>query len=93
MELTLLPGFNFLGQNKIGTPLTDITFWAGDWSRPGDGPLYMPPWIEGRRAKVVCSVARSNSDGAKREGTCPGVCKVEVVVQYWEERQDRSGHY
>ncbi|KAK5461188.1 hypothetical protein LTS15_003251 [Exophiala xenobiotica] len=88
-EITATEVFHFLRQNKVGMPLTNATFWAGDWSRPWGGPLYSPPWIEHRQAKVVCggvvTPSNSDSDGAEREGT--GLCEVEVGKQYWEGRR------
>jgi hypothetical protein len=90
-ETTATEVFNFLRQNKVGMPLTNVTFWAGDWSRPWDGSLYSPPWIEHRQAKVVCSVATPpNPNGAEREGT--GVCEVEVGELYWEGRRGWSDY-
>lgn len=74
-ETTAMEAFVYLRENKVGQELTNVTFWAGDWAPPWDGPLYSPPWIENRRAKVVCSVG---------EGDDKAACVVEDGRNYWE---------
>ncbi|RVX73896.1 hypothetical protein B0A52_02786 [Exophiala mesophila] len=73
-ETTATEAMLYLRENKIGKQLTNVTFWTGDWSRPWDGPLYFPPWIEHRKAKVVCSVNEADRV----------TCVVEEGRDYWE---------
>jgi hypothetical protein len=68
---TALNVFEYLREHKIGEELREMTMFAGDWSGPWDGPLYIPPWIEGRKTEVVCTA----------EGTIK--CSVEVGENYW----------
>ncbi|KAL6250401.1 hypothetical protein RBB50_002703 [Rhinocladiella similis] len=82
-EATALDVFSFLRANKAGRPLTNLTLWAGDWSRPWDGPLYTPPWIEGRQAKVTCGVAgAADATGSDVQEDC----HLLVGQRYWESR-------
>jgi hypothetical protein len=65
--------FAYLRREKQGVDFTNMTFYVGDWSRPWNGPLYFPDWMEGKRAKVVCSVENGE-----------GKCVVERAEKYWE---------
>ena len=73
--------FKYLQDKKVGDSLSNVTFWVGDWSRPWDGALYFPEWIEGKRSKVACST----------EGKLEGEqwCVVEEGRNYW----NRSDHW
>jgi|SRR5690242_10342467 len=42
------------GANPRGL-LQNVTFRIGDWKPIWDGPLYSPPWMEGRRVEIHCS--------------------------------------
>jgi hypothetical protein len=60
--------------------LTEVTFWAGDWTRGWDGPLVVDElWVEGRKAKISCKVSE---DGAR--------CSVDDGEGYWRDT-DRGG--
>jgi hypothetical protein len=57
---------DFMARERAGAaaaPLQNLTFFAGDWGRPWDGPIYDPPWVEGRREKVVCRRAADAEAG------------------------------
>ncbi|KAF2257653.1 hypothetical protein CC78DRAFT_205284 [Lojkania enalia] len=75
-DKSALDVFKVLRGKKVGMELKGVTFWVGDWMRAWDGPLYFPDWLEGKRAKVVCSVE------GKSEGEA--WCVVEVGDKYWE---------
>lgn len=65
--------FRLLRRAKAGHELTTVTFRAGDFTRPNDGPVYIPEWIESRTVWVECSVLRE--DGTKKgedEALCRG---------------------
>lgn len=66
--------FHLLRRAKTGEELTSVTFRAGDFSRPWDGPIYFPEWLEGRKVWVECSVLRE--DGS-RKGEGEAVCRGE----------------
>lgn len=74
-EAASLQNFKYMRSRKVGRELKTVTFWAGDWSRGWDGPLYSPPWIEGRRVKVACTT----------EGKVEGEawCSAEQGEGYW----------
>ncbi|KAH8817322.1 hypothetical protein F5884DRAFT_779058 [Xylogone sp. PMI_703] len=71
---TGLEAFNFLRSVKIGDELTHVKFYSGDWARAWDGPLYIPEWIEGKRAWVECDIMFEN-----------GTRKAEGDVLCWGE--------
>ncbi|CAO2649788.1 Nn.00g010800.m01.CDS01 [Neocucurbitaria sp. VM-36] len=75
-ETIALELFEYMRENKVGDGLEQVTFWVGDWMRPWDGPLYFPSWVEGRRAKAVCT-ARVGNETEK--------CVFEVGERYWEQ--------
>ncbi|KAF2032887.1 hypothetical protein EK21DRAFT_59970 [Setomelanomma holmii] len=75
--------FRYMKDNNEGGELSNVTFHVGDWQRPWDGPLYFPPWVEGRRAKVVCT--------SEAKGQDEGWCVVETGVKYWEDQHARYG--
>ncbi|KAF2114183.1 hypothetical protein BDV96DRAFT_688407 [Lophiotrema nucula] len=77
-ESSALEVFKHMRNAKSGEQLRKVTFWAGDWSRSWDGPIYIEPWIEGRSAKVVCTT----------EGMVEGEawCTVEDGGGYWKNR-------
>ncbi|KAK8113272.1 hypothetical protein PG984_013798 [Apiospora sp. TS-2023a] len=66
--------FRFMREKKAGpVELERVTFWLGDWERPWDGPIYEESWIEGRNARVDCSVFRP--DGSRAETMEEDLCK------------------
>ncbi|KAH8653586.1 hypothetical protein BX600DRAFT_515851 [Xylariales sp. PMI_506] len=67
------------GDGDGGGKLQRVTFYIGDWSRPWDGPLYIPGWLEYRRGKVECSV----TDGGKE--VCEHVVSEEGGIQWANE--------
>ncbi|KAK5042864.1 hypothetical protein LTR84_012437 [Exophiala bonariae] len=79
-ETSTLEVFKFLRAKKIGEELTNVTFWGGDWSRPWDGPVYSPPWIEGRKVKVLCT------NGKEEHGSGEENCTVLTGVEYWDQK-------
>lgn len=72
--------FKYLRANKSGEELSNVTFWAGDWSRAWDGPLYQPPWIEGRKAKVFCTTVKEGPRLGEEE------CTVLAGIEYWDHK-------
>lgn len=58
--------FRLLRSAKVGDELTAVMFRAGDFTRPNDGPVYIPEWIERRTVWVECSVLRD--DGTRKRG-------------------------
>ena len=75
--------FDFLQQLNVeegAGKLRELNLFAGDWSRPWDGPIYMPSWIEGRQAWASCSV------GHFGQGRMPGVGSISLC-----KAEDRSG--
>ncbi|OAL57493.1 hypothetical protein IQ07DRAFT_582649 [Pyrenochaeta sp. DS3sAY3a] len=69
--------FKHMKEHKKGAELGEVTFWLGDWSPPWDGPLYVPPWAEGRRGKVVCKA----DIGEALENPCTLI----YGEKYWEK--------
>jgi len=70
--------FAYMKESNPSGRLTNVTFWVGDWSRSWDGPLYQPPWAEGRSAKAVCGTeGKTNGDEW---------CVVEGGHRYWRMR-------
>ncbi|KAF1940146.1 hypothetical protein EJ02DRAFT_456322 [Clathrospora elynae] len=57
-EKSALELFTHMREQKEGEELSEVTFWVGDWTRPWDGALYSPAWVEGKRAKVICKADR-----------------------------------
>ena len=76
-EESSLEIFRLMRAKKVGKGVKRVTFWAGDWSRGWDGPLYTPPWIEGRRAKVLCTTE------GKAEGEA--WCTTVAGGGYWKK--------
>jgi len=72
--------FGYMKEKNDGGELTNVTFWVGDWSRPWDGPLYFPPWGEGRSAKVMCSTEDKTGE--------EGWCVIEAGKEYWKGQRD-----
>jgi hypothetical protein len=64
---TALELVDFLQAGKVGEPLRFLTFRVGDWTRPWDGPLSLPDWLDGRQAWVDCTVADDT-----KEVSCSG---------------------
>ena len=60
---------------NAGGQLQDLTLKVGDWTPPWDGPLYFPPWLESRKAEVLCTEADINASGK--------LCKMQVSRGYW----------
>jgi len=72
--------FQYLRAKKTGEPLAEMELFAGDWSRPWDGPLYLSDWLEARKAWAKCRVRKDHS----------GVhCEGEDTNLNWRGR----GHY
>ncbi|EUC27075.1 hypothetical protein COCCADRAFT_112634 [Bipolaris zeicola 26-R-13] len=46
--------FTYLRLNKVGAELREITFKAGDWAGPYDGPLRLDMFLDGKWVKVTC---------------------------------------
>ena len=80
-ETTALEVFEFIRHHKTGNTLQNVTFWAGDWTRQWDGPLYFPLWMHGQKVLVKCT-----SDGLNAEG----VCHVNVGEKYWEQEDQAA---
>ena len=76
-ETTTLEVFKYMRANKVGNELSNVTFWGGDWTRPWDGPLYFPPWIENKRTKVVCTAKDGQEAGGEE-------CIVLDGAYYWK---------
>lgn len=72
--------FEFLVTKNSGGELTRVSFYAGNWERPWDGPLFLPDWIEYKQVWGSCSLAnegeaaaRTNNEGGEsRQITCAG---------------------
>jgi hypothetical protein len=65
--------FAHMRKEKKGVELANLTIYVGDWSRPWNGGLYIPDWLEGKRSKVVCIA----EDGMEK-------CVAERAERYWE---------
>ncbi|KAF2469512.1 uncharacterized protein BDR25DRAFT_304562 [Lindgomyces ingoldianus] len=61
-EKSSLELFKHMREEKVGEKLKSVKFWVGDHSRSWDGPIYLPTWIEGKRAEVMCSVESKRDD-------------------------------
>lgn len=66
-----------LARKREDEELTTVTFRQGDWTRPYDGPLQMPEWLERKRIWVECSVL--NEDGT-RKGDGDTLCSGDAIV-------------
>lgn len=77
--------FAFMRQEKQGLTLSNVTFWVRDWTRMNDRPWNFPEWLEGKRAKVVCT---TDGDEEKDEGWCD----VEAGEEYWTN-EGYLGHF
>ncbi|KAJ9138196.1 hypothetical protein NKR23_g8623 [Pleurostoma richardsiae] len=74
--------FEFLRAHKVGGELTRVKFYVGDWSRPWDGPDYISPWIEGKKAWIECGITFGNGT---RKGEADTFCWGEdTVIPAWE---------
>jgi hypothetical protein len=71
--------FGYMKSVKDGVALRNVTFWVGDWTRGWDGALYLPEWLEGKRARVDCGV-----EGGEEEAL--GECKVVTGEEYWVDK-------
>ncbi|KAK7934920.1 hypothetical protein PG985_000415 [Apiospora marii] len=80
--------FRFMREKKAGPVVLErATFWVGDWERPWDGPIYDGSWIEGRNARVDCSILRS--DGSRAETMEEDLCKfIDNPVDAWAFDED-----
>ncbi|KAH7402811.1 hypothetical protein BKA66DRAFT_449564 [Pyrenochaeta sp. MPI-SDFR-AT-0127] len=74
-ESSALELYKLIGSQKAQA-LDEVTFWVGDWSRPWDGPIYIPPWIEGRRAKFTCKKEGMGEDEVR--------CEAKGDKEYWK---------
>lgn len=55
LEFSTAMGLNrWIREKTRGRVLREVTFVAGDWTRPWDGPLYFGDWMEGRQVKFTC---------------------------------------
>ncbi|KAK3305025.1 uncharacterized protein B0T15DRAFT_187231 [Chaetomium strumarium] len=83
-----VPLARFLAHHKSGQRLRSVMFRAGDWGPDYDGPLrFGAPWLEGRRAWVMCRwgdpAIAGSEDGA---GSGDVVCEGGTGGLYsWEE--------
>lgn len=48
--------FEYMRYHKIGAELESVTFKAGDWTGPYDGPLRLEGFLDDRRVMVTCRV-------------------------------------
>ena len=46
----------YLRFNKVGAELKEMTFKAGDWVGPYDGPLRLERFLNGKRVIVICKL-------------------------------------
>ncbi|KAK8035680.1 hypothetical protein PG993_010675 [Apiospora rasikravindrae] len=69
--------FPFMREKVGPVKLERVTFWAGDWERAWDGPIYKQSWVEGRKVRVECDVLGQLNDGPRTEGL-EGMCKFTV---------------
>ena len=67
----------FLWQHKAGQSLRKVSFRAGDWTIPWDGPLKADNWLEGQRVWVDCRMDHPAAAGEGQD-TLPGeiVCEA-----------------
>lgn len=70
--------FAHMQECNSGGQLKNVTFWIGDWKRPWDGALWIPPWADERRSKVVCGTEAKTKEY--------GWCVVEEGETYWQRR-------
>jgi hypothetical protein len=66
--------FRLLRSAKVGDELTTVTFRAGNFTRPNDGPVYIPEWMERRTVWLECRVLRDNGT---RKGEDEALCRGE----------------
>jgi hypothetical protein len=64
--------FAYLRSNKVGAELKEMTFKAGDWVEPYDGPLRLERFLDGKRVMVVCKL-----DAGKNVCDSPGAVHLE----------------
>jgi hypothetical protein len=48
--------FEYMRYHKVGAELESVTFKAGDWTGPYDGPLRLEGFLDDRRVMVTCRV-------------------------------------
>ncbi|KAF2667128.1 hypothetical protein BT63DRAFT_330200 [Microthyrium microscopicum] len=75
-DISALGIFKHIRQKNTSGTVQKVVFWVGDWSRSWDGPLYSESFLEGRRARVVCTPTD------KSEGEA--WCVVEEGEAYWD---------
>jgi hypothetical protein len=80
-DTAALEVFNYLREKKKGEELKQVTFWVGDWMREYGGPAYEPPWLEGRRGRVVC---KADTDVELEDW-----CVIEEGKEYWKDPSPR----
>ncbi|KAK3291434.1 uncharacterized protein B0H64DRAFT_409026 [Chaetomium fimeti] len=81
----------FLRQQKAGQPFETLTFRAGEWEPPYEGPDRIDRWLDGRRVWVTCrledSIAQESDlvcesgdtlPTGKRDGVCSLLEQVEI---------------
>ncbi|KAH8176408.1 hypothetical protein LIA77_04826 [Sarocladium implicatum] len=72
--------FDFIYRANVeggGGKFEKLQLFAGDWSRPWDGPLYFPGWLEGRRAWASCSIRSSDQAAGQYDGAVTTICEAE----------------
>jgi hypothetical protein len=74
-ELAALDLYKFMKMQRSSGDLGEVRFRIGDFSRPWDGPVYEPPWLEQRSLEVACD------HRGKVEGQA--WCRVGGTEQYW----------
>lgn len=75
-----------LWQHNTGHRLSSVTFRAGDWTPPWDGPLAEHQWLESQRVWVSCTRDNTFSEGQSHLGDI--VCKGgdTLAIREWEKR-------
>ncbi|KAF3050592.1 hypothetical protein E8E11_008676 [Didymella keratinophila] len=63
--------FAYLRTNKLGAKLEEVTFKAGDWTGPYDGPLRSGGFLDGQRVMITC---KSDAD----QNVCETMRRSEV---------------
>ncbi|KAJ4993598.1 hypothetical protein SVAN01_00652 [Stagonosporopsis vannaccii] len=75
--------YKFIKEANVGSGPENVTFRIGDWTPIWDGPLYSPPWIEGRKVEIHCS----NVAQIKAEKHCEMVRSY----GYWPPESNTKG--
>ncbi|KAI3558489.1 hypothetical protein CABS03_08555 [Colletotrichum abscissum] len=62
------------------SPLASINFFAGDWTRPWDGPINVPTWLDGRRSWVACGTNGGEDEGLRCSGMDTALGEHEIEL-------------